>query len=115
MYCNEYTVRDYAAQDKFFKQPSIEVVVDFGRFKESGPLCSGWPEQRICSIGVAANVMVTFSGCLDSIAVFKEATPEELKDIAKHIEHAGGRLFTGNKRIYGSDNKRKRKPAPADI
>lgn len=105
MYCNEYTIRDFACQDKFFKQPSIEVVVDYGLFKTT--VSGGWPEQRICSIGSAANVMVTFRGCLDSITVFKEATPEELKDIAKHIEHAGGRLFTGNKRIYGGDKKRK--------
>ena len=115
MYCNEYTIRDFACQDKFFKQPSIEVVVDFGKFRADSPTTSGWPEQRLCSMGCAANVMVTFRGCLDAIAVFKEATPEELKDIAKHIEHAGGRLFQGNTRIYGGDKKRKSKATPTDI
>lgn len=111
MYYNEYTIRDFACQEKFFKQPSIEVVIDYGPFRSTG----GWAEQRICSIGIAANIVVTFSGDISSIAVLKEATAEELKDIAKHIEHAGGRLFTGNKRIYGDvKTKRKAKP-PTDV
>lgn len=114
MYINEYTIRDQekCLSDVFFKEPNLEVVIDFGEFKQ------GWnAHQRLTSIGTATNVVVTFypGGVVSGVGVLKAIDATQLKDIAVAVENAGGRLFYGQNRVYGHPKSRKKKVAPTDI